>query len=391
MGWIQFNFVHMKLKPHFNPRMSGTGPSKVGVISMRGFIGEEVKAGDFKDVLDYFVANGASAVEINLENCLGGSVFEGATISAHIRGCSIPVNGKASGACASMATIIFGSCKDRLIDTMSYLVTHRPSGEDAGCFESHENSAKNLKKLYDEMGKVYASLTGMTEEEAKAKFMPYAKDVFLSATEAVQLKLATGTFNSGVKAALPLDVLMKSDLKAVAAFYDKQIKKISNENSEMDYSKIAMAIGMTGETDENKILAAVAKMKQDNADLQAKVQLMETEAKTKAEASAKAYVKAALDAGKITAAEQAPFEKMAIADLDSVKAILDQRKPHTTAGEQIRNEKTTDHKYGRKDGESDGQFYMRLWKNEPKTLERLQKEDPAQFKQIKEAAAKEAQ
>lgn len=378
----------MKLVRPLNAKMSA---DKVGHISLRGYLKADVSAAALKDALDYFVGLGAERVEIFLENCLGGSIFEGSTMSAHIRACPIPVDAKTAGACASMATIIFGSCRKREIDGMGYLVTHRPSNEETGCYEALENTSKNLKKLFDDMGKIYAALTGMTEEEAKVKFMPFGKDVYFSATEAVQLKLATGTWNSGIQAALPLDVLMQSDLKAVAAFYDKQLQNNSSENSNMELTKVAMAIGMVGEIDENKILAAVAKLSQDNADLKSKVAKMELDVKTETEKNAKAYVKSALDAGKITAAEVAPFEKMAINDLDSVRIILDARKPHKTAGEQMfEHQKEGEMTYGRKSGESDGQFYMRLWKNDAKTLERIQKENPVLFKQLKDAGVKEA-
>lgn len=372
----------MKERPHMAV-MVGSG--NVGVIGLRGFIEPSLTAILFKDALDELVARGVESILLKLENCLGGSVFEGATMATEIRDCKVPVNAKASGACASMATILFGACKERMIDEMGYLITHRPTGKDEGCWESHDNTSKNLKVIYDEMAKVYASITGMTVEDAAAKFMPFAKDVYLNATEAVKCGLATGTWNSGIKAALPLAVLQQSDLRAVAAFYDRQINP--KTDSEMDLTKIAAAVGLAGETDENKILGVVSMLHQQNADMSAKIKQMELDQKTAAEKAAKDYVKAQADAGKITAAEVPHFEKMAITDLDSVKAILDNRKAHRSAGERMETDPDGDLKYGRKKDESDGDFYMRLWKDSPKMLERIKSDDKNYFNTLKSAAA----
>lgn len=363
--------------------MEGT----VGVIALSGLITSNVTAEIVHQAMMDLVEKKATRILFRLQNCFGGSVFEGNLISAHIRNLSIPVDAQVAGACASMGSILLASCEKREVDPMSFVITHRPSGAVEGCYESMSASSENLRKVYDEMCKVYAEISGTTPEEAGKTFMPFAKDVYWTADECLKNGLATGVWNSGIKAAVPMDVIQRSDLKAVAAFYEKQLN-INSEPIQMDQSKVAAAIGMAGEADENKILAAVSKLSQDKKDLEAKVTDMETAAKLASEKVAKDFVAAALKDKKITAAEQPHFEKMAIADLESVKAIIDQRKPYVAIGEKLSTDGNLD-PWGRKPGETDGKFFMRLYKEDSKTLERMQAENPDLFNTLKAAGAKE--
>lgn len=119
--------------------------------------------------------------------------------------------------------------------------------------------------------------------------------------------------------------------------------------------------------------AELAQLKQSLASKEAEIlQLKQAEAGIKAEA----LVEGALAAKKITAEQKEHFVKLATADYESTKKVLDGMKAVELISSQLRGDEASG-------GDERGKWTLTDWrKKDPKGLEIMEKADPTKFNQL---------
>lgn len=91
----------------------------------------------------------------------------------------------------------------------------------------------------------------------------------------------------------------------------------TNSDIQMDFKKLAQALGLADSADETAILAAIADMKNQSASLSA--------------ARADALLALGLQNGTVTEANKEAFRKLALADFDNTKALIEAKPAATPA------------------------------------------------------------
>lgn len=122
-------------------------------------------------------------------NSCGGDVMEGMGIHDLLLSYAKPVKTYVTGACCSIATIIFCAGSERLISPNSTFMVHMPWGFTGGNMDEIQEYLDQLKEFTDHMVSMYMAATGLSEEEVSELL---SKDTYLSADECVAKGFATG-------------------------------------------------------------------------------------------------------------------------------------------------------------------------------------------------------
>lgn len=275
-------------------------------------------AADFESKVDALIASGVRDAHVYIRT-RGGDVFEANEIVNAIKRFPGILTGSGGARVASAGTMIAMNLPTFEMASNGMFMYHKPSGGFEGNEDQVESSLGLLKKLTAQYRTLYATKTGLAEDEVEKR---WAKaDVWLTAQEALDQKFITGITDA--------DVLTDDDVKQMAAMGAPQDKlKIAalaapKNNDDMDIKALRVTLGMPETATETEVLAKVKQL-QDN-----------TAAAVAAAATARANeVKGLIDAAvtqkKITEAHRKGFEVMFAADFAATKAQLEAIEPVAT-------------------------------------------------------------
>ncbi len=357
------------------------------VIRLTGFISEwENSSREICQELDILIVDPATgSIELELMNFYGGSVFEGFPIRNKIKSSPKPISAKAEGIVASMATVIFTACKTREIARGSRLVLHKPSVSMYGQSHQLRLAADNLDTVEKDLIACYVEDTGMSEEDIVSKFLQNDIDCFINDQDAVKYGLATGTYEGGIKTAIPDDVLKKSDLKAVASYFNQQIINSINQNEMKNLHLFAAILSMKAEDlTEDVILQKFQAMHNALETEKSKVVKLEAKVAEQLEASITSMLDAAVTAGKIVEADRENYKTLAQKDFEGVSKIIAGMPERKTITNRMDNPPSGS------EGPEANWTYKDYLDNDKsgKKLEALQKSNPEKFKALKAAYGK---
>ena len=164
----------------------------------------------------------------------------------------------------------------------------------------------------------------------------------------------------------------------------------SNQNPKIDMKKLEFfiaALSLAAESTEDQVLAAIRKVVSDNAQLTADLEIAKKALKTANDAAIvaketqkKELIDGAIAAGKITEKQRDQYTKLATADFDTTKSILDGMKGHVSLSSQVNNGGDA----GKGDKYKDWTF-KKYQKEAPTELTRLKAEEPAKYKELFDA------
>jgi hypothetical protein len=315
-------------------------------------------------------------------NCYGGDVFQGFPICNKIKGSVKRITGRAEGIVASMATVIFTACHTREIATGSRLVIHKPSVSLYAQSQKLRSTADDLDTIEQDLVKCYSEDTGMSTEDLTKRFLKPDNDYYMNEDEAIKYGFASAKYDSGyIKQSVPEDVLNKSDLKAVAGFYQQQFTNSLNLNMDMkNLAAFVALLSLSADASEEAILAKVTAMKNELETAKARVNILEQLQKETHGKSVKALIDAAISDGKITPAQRETFTGLAEKDLDGVTKVLSDMKPHVSIASQMPGPNAA----GAVDPTA-GKTYNQVWNMDKsgKMLAELQKSNPDKFNKMK--------
>ncbi len=158
-------------------------------ILFYGYIGEDINSKEFVSLLKNLEINNTK-ITLRIHSG-GGSVIDGLAIFNAIRNSKAQIVGIVDGCCASMATVIAMACKSVFMQKNSLFMTHRAVSGALGNSDDLKNISALLETLEKSLSEIYAAKTGLTPNEARAKYMGYG-DRWLTATDALAEKIIDG-------------------------------------------------------------------------------------------------------------------------------------------------------------------------------------------------------
>lgn len=298
--------------------------AREATIRLYGSIGSKIDGDLFAQELASLDGYGLDLIRMPV-NCPGGDVFQGMSIVSALMSMNTPVHVSVEGVAASMgAVIVVAADRVSMMDFAKMMIHDAYFGGVADS-ELTPKQRKMLARITEMLRQVLAR-RGKSEEEI-AKLMK--EETWFSAEEALAAGLVDEVTPSkkDYKALTPAQIVA-----AVEAEYqtkkDKQMKEIKLT------AEATVALGITGEPDEQAVSAAIVtlgakhKAEKERADaLQAKL-----DAHTRAAATA--MVEKAIAEGRIDATRKESFIALAQANPELAKATLEgipARKPISDA------------------------------------------------------------
>lgn len=319
-------------------------------------------------------------VELVLQNCFGGNVYEGIPAYNAIK--EAGVSTRVVGLCASMATILFCAGKERVMETMSRLMIHAPSTMSGGRASDLRAEADHLDQLTSDFAKVYAGVTGMDEKKVTKMWLD-GTDHYIDASEAFALGLSTVLVDGALKADVPVGVLKSSSPSAIAAYYERQLQINSNNIQTMNKLPLILAaLSLPGSGTEQDVISAIGSLQATLSRQESELKKLKDDADKVIAERCASLVADAVVAKKILAADKPRYEALAKLDYANTKAILDSMKAHTPISSMIDNKAES--------GADGAPKYLKMSYQEAamasdKYVAALEKSDPETFKRWKAA------
>lgn len=179
-------------------------------------------------------------------NSPGGIVTDGMAIFNGILATKTKVDTRCIGMAASIAGVIFQAGRIREINDYGFLMYHNPFGS---------NDDGSLDAMKDSIVKMISTRSGMTPESVE-KMMK--AETFLTATEAVDMKLADAVIASG-----EVNMKRKTPAAANAKAYWKEANVINNNLfniKSMTLTKVTNKLNLNDAANEDAIVSAITEI-----------------------------------------------------------------------------------------------------------------------------------
>jgi len=345
---------------------------------------------DFAGMLEELESKGFEELTIRL-HCYGGSVFENNVIQNAMSRSKLKINVMIDGIAASMGFMFLTGTEPKNIQIAEngFGMIHRPTAYTEGDREEHASAVKLLGDIENNFVKTISERAGLSEEEVRSRWID-GNDHWLNANEMVQYGFVGKIMPAVAKNIKDLKIDEISTLPAenvynrFAACLDSKENSIHLNNNKMKQLLIDTfnLKGITAESSDTAVLEAVKAVVQEK---ESEIIRLKNAAKAETDKAIEAVIAQAKNEGKIFAtsgktAEQVEAEMKKIGEtagletLNVVLASLSGKKPHQSIVEMIANEG----KYPA-EANKDWEWYQ---KNDPKSLEKMAKDDKESFKAI---------
>jgi len=317
-------------------------------------------------------------------NSDGGSVIEGIAIFNILKRSTMNINIYVDGVAASMGFILTQLPNAKVyMARFTRLMAHRVSGYAGGSVDDLRETADMMEGFENDLISIVSERTGKTVDEVKSQYFD-GKDHWFNPQQA----LDAGFIDGIVDGKLKKDAENINAVPELVNFYNEQI---FNQNFEtMDLTNLINQLGLSAEADikaiEAKVKFYLDKLKAletEKETLEAKISDFEAKAKANAEKLVKELVDNAIKAKKIVEAQREDFIKLATADYDSAKAVIDNMSAPQTLNSFIKADGTPVIPEGRKD------WTFQDWqKKDGKGLANLKEKHPEAYQSLYDQAFK---
>jgi len=305
-----------QLKNHV--KVTAEVKGNLATIRVVDYIGEWTDASAFsmRKKVDELLAQGVTTAEVYL-NTKGGDVFEAVEmVNELLRIATVEI--QVGAVAASAGTYFLSKFKNKAF-TNSQIMIHRPKLYTSGDIKKLEADIKLLKNTTEDYKTSYSAKTGKTIEEIEAAWND--GDLWMTAQEAKDFGLVDEVIASTAAPVTAEDVAI---LKSCGCPTIPSLNNSHTQNSnQMDRLKLVAKLKLPADATDAQIEAALDKKNSDSEAFEA----YKNEAKSAATVKAQALVAQAQLDKKITDKEAPHYEKLATADYDSTKAIIDSKVP----------------------------------------------------------------
>lgn len=303
------------------------GESDVAIL-LYGDIGENRRV-DSGRVVSELLTLAAQYKKIDVRiNSNGGDVFNGIAIYNALRTSKADITIYVDGVAASMAGIIALCGKPLYMSPYAKIMLHSVSGGAYGNVSDLRSVATMMESLEKDLSQMIAGRCGMSAEAVRSKYFDET-DHWLSAQEAVNMKLADGIYELPDVPGLPMGDL-QSTQDIYNYFNNRLLWQPQNQNNMSLIDQIRAIPTFAGITDEAGIVAKVRELDNKAAGADA-LQKANDAYKQKIADAESAEIKAVLDKavsdGKITSEQLPTFTNLMKTDRKNTEALLASMKP----------------------------------------------------------------
>jgi ATP-dependent Clp endopeptidase proteolytic subunit ClpP len=321
----------------------------ISEILLYGYIGPEEKVDCISFISELRNLEKTCKI-INVRiNSGGGDVFEGFAIYNALKQSKCTINTYVDGLAASMGSVLAMAGEKVFMSRNARMMIHLPKGGVDGDAQDMVNYAQLLTSLGDTLAGIFSDKCGKPVDQIKSAWMQKGVDKWLTADEALAENLVDEIYDGPVVSA-PSNTTNQEEL---IKFYN-QINPNQNTSEMKNYAKImAMFAGIgialpadgneeTVETHVGNLISTNKTLAQAAAEQKKVIDKFEADAKNASKEKVVQLVASAITAKKITAEMKEQYEKLATADFDSTKAILDKMAGYTPIIGQLDEKKTED-------------------------------------------------
>lgn len=327
-------------------------------------------------------------LEVVLRNLYGGNVYEGTTMYHDL--VALKPRMVVDGVCASMAVPIMLAGAQVHASKHSRLMLHRVQGVIAGDADQIAQYATQTQEVEDELVAIIAQRTGMKEADVRATYMVTGKDTWLTAEQALKAKLVDKVTSGSLLYRAPEDRELEeaTDPEALLASLTNCMKPTGTTGQPKPMNKEQLkALGLSEDATEAQVNAAIAEL---NAKAKRGDEL-QRERDQEAETEATQLIEAALQQNRLTKDQADELKGQVKAApamaLKMVKTVVNAAVPHQPVKDLLRTGAAAGAATGAQQAAAgrEGWDYKRWAKEDPRGLQRMQAENPAQFNALKEA------
>ena len=335
------------------------------VLTIYSLIGAPAEANNYAAIgtaefaaqLQGAVSSGESRAQVRI-NSVGGSWEMAQGIFGMIKASALKIDTYCDGLAASSASLVFMAGNKRYISAHARLMIHNCSSPAAGQIADLEKVIEMQRAINESMTAVYANATGLPPAQIREMM---AAETWLSAEEAVTLGFATSLINNDKKVLAPAPELTAStataSLHQLQAYYAAHLPTSTTptmKNLLLPILTASAVAGITATATDEQVTAAVQAAFTELAELRrqeaaqatavttataaltalqadheatttrlAELERQQADAATATQqATALAAVQAAVQDGRILAAQETHFLTLAKADLTATQAVL---------------------------------------------------------------------
>lgn len=332
------------------------------MIRLVDYLGEysEASSSSIRTIVDDFLEQGVETTEVYI-NSRGGSTFEATEIVNELN--RLPQVKLTIGAvAASAATYLMTKFKNEAFPSSQFMI-HRPTLRIVGDMNAIESGLKLLKNTTQDYIKAYSAK--MDKPSAAIEEMFEKGDYWMTAEEAKEEGLLDHILPENQE-------LSAQDVAVLEACGAPSIPKVKPKttNNEMDKNVLKSKLKLPADATDAQIEAAI-----DQAmDVSAEMDRFQQEREQTLKINVEALVDKAIQDKKITADAKDRYIKLATANFEDTKAILDDM-----AGV----EKVSSHIKGESKGESRKDWTLDDYlAKDPEAYEKLKSENPEKAAEI---------
>lgn len=335
-----------------------------GTIKIIDRIGEwsQSSSATIRAIVDDYLKTGITDVEVYI-NSAGGNCFEATEMCNDLK--RLPKVTVKIGAVAASAATYFMTQFPSVAYPNSQIMIHRPRLGTYGDIVTIKADLKLLENTTEEYKSAYSTKMNKPVEDIEAFFAQ--GDYWMTANEA----LVNGLLNSILE---QTETVTAESIKILEAIAAPIIPKINNENKKtMERTVLISKLKLSADATDAQIEAALTALQTQAG----KTETLEASAKSTLEANAKALVDKAVLDKKFTADLAPHYSKLATADFEGTKTIIDAMQGVTKISAELEEgvtaagrDKWTMEDYQAKD---------------PEALMELMTKDPEKFKKLEAA------
>ena len=284
-----------------------------GTIKIIDRIGEwsQSSSATIRAVVDDYLKTGITEVEVYI-NSAGGNCFEATEMCNDLK--RLPNVTVKIGAVAASAATYFMTQFPSVAYPNSQIMIHRPKLGTYGDIVTIKADLKLLENTTDEYKNAYSTKMNKTVEDIEAFFAQ--GDYWMTANEAKLNGLLDSILDQ-------TEIVTAESIKILEAIAAPIIPKINNENKkQMERTVLISRLKLSADATDAQIEAALTALQEQAG----KTETLEASAKSTLEANAKALIDQAIVDKKFTADLAPHYSKLANADFEGTKTIIDAMK-----------------------------------------------------------------
>lgn len=293
-------------------------------ILLYGDVGEGKKV-DSGRVVSELLTLQSEYTKINVRiNSNGGDVFSGMAIYNALRTSTAAITIYVDGVAASIAGIIALCGKPLYMSPYAKLMLHSVSGGTWGNASELRELASVMDSLENDLARMIAGRCGESEQSVKSRYFD-TKDHWLSAEEAVRLKLADGIYElDGAEGSVP------STTEEIYNYFNNRLVRQPQNAREMALiDKMKGIASLSDAADEQEIVDKVKALENKATKVEA-LEKANAEYKSQLEAAKTKEIDSIVDKavaeGKVSQEQTGPLKALLVSDRKNAEALLNSMK-----------------------------------------------------------------